>query len=290
MSDTCPTAFHSFLKWKLGVQSPSLAYAAKDMARTVLFAVNIPYPLLKAWHGILVKSGTTFSESSRDNNLDNNSINIEQCPFVDLFEYAIPGNSFAISPDNTIRSRINKGISTLAVRVSGEYAKLKGRKREELDSNSKLFHIYTGETFSVADIKKENSNMRDELQEWKKICKDLQNDIHTLYEEIGLEMESIKVSETETGNKHNIKFEECKDTNVSHNCHGFDALSDDKKSRVEKILFPLDKFCVGDCFYHELTMMWGDLPRSYLVKQKRDQLNKLCHITLLQVNTHFYSR
>jgi hypothetical protein len=26
-------------------------------------------------------------------------------------------------------------------------------------------------------------------------------------------------------------------------------------------------------------MMCGDLPRSYLVKQKRDQLNKLCHIT-----------
>ena len=165
MSDTCPTAFNSFLKWKLGVQSPSLAYAAKDMARTFLFAVNISYPLLKAWHGILVKSGTTFSESSRENNLDNNSINIEQCSFVDLFEYAIPGNSFSISPDNTIRSRINKGISTLAVRVSGEYAKLKGRKRQELDSNSKFFHIYTGETFSVADINKENSNMRDELQE-----------------------------------------------------------------------------------------------------------------------------
>jgi hypothetical protein len=45
MSDTCPTAFYSFLKWKLGVQSPSLAYAAKDMARTVLFAVNIPYAI-----------------------------------------------------------------------------------------------------------------------------------------------------------------------------------------------------------------------------------------------------
>jgi hypothetical protein len=187
MSDTCTTAFHSFLKWKLGVQSPSLAYAAKDMARTVLFAVNIPYPLLKAWHGILVKSGTTFSESSRDKNLDNNSINIEQWTFVDLLEYAIPGNSFAISPDKTIRSRIKKGISTLAGRVSEEYAKLKGRKRQELDSKSKLFHIYTGET--VADIKKENSNMRDELQEWKKTCKDLQNDIHTLYEEIETAMQ-----------------------------------------------------------------------------------------------------
>jgi hypothetical protein len=94
-----------------------------------------------------------------------------------------------------------------------------------------------------------------------------------------LEIESIKVSETGTGIKHNIKVEECKDTNVSHNCHGFDALSDDEKSKVEKILFLLDIFCVGDYFYHELTMMCGDLPRSYLVKQKRDQLNKLCHIT-----------
>ena len=51
------------------------------------------------------------------------------------------------------------------------------------------------------------------------------------------------------------------------------------KSKVEKILFLLDKFCVGDNFYLEITMLEDNLPWSYLVKQKRDQLNKLCHLS-----------
>lgn len=48
---------------------------------------------------------------------------------------------------------------------------------------------------------------------------------------------------------------------------------------MEKILFLLDKFCFGDCFYHELTMVMDGLPKSYLVKQRRDQLNNICHVT-----------
>ena len=40
---------------------------------------------------------------------------------------------------------------------------------------------------------------------------------------------------------------------VPHNCHGFDALSDQNKSKVEMVLFLMDKLCVGDNFYHELT-------------------------------------
>lgn len=47
--------FESFLKWKLSIEnpSPSLAYAAKAVTRNVLFAVDIPYPLLKVWHEFL---------------------------------------------------------------------------------------------------------------------------------------------------------------------------------------------------------------------------------------------
>ena len=40
----------------------------------------------------------------------------------------------------------------------------------------------------------------------------------------------------------------------------------------------LDKFCVGDAFYHELSMTTDGLPRSYLVKQCRDELYKMCQI------------
>lgn len=43
----------SFLKWKLDVQSPSLKYAAKAETRTVIMALDIPFPLLKATHEFL---------------------------------------------------------------------------------------------------------------------------------------------------------------------------------------------------------------------------------------------
>ena len=57
-------------------------------------------------------------------------------------------------------------------------------------------------------------------------------------------------------------------------------LSEEDQHNVKSILFILDKFCIGDASYHELTMAPGgeDLPRSYLIKQCKDDMNKLCHI------------
>ena len=47
MSDVAPT--EAFLKWILKIESPSLKYAAQALARNVIFAVDIPYPLIKLW-------------------------------------------------------------------------------------------------------------------------------------------------------------------------------------------------------------------------------------------------
>ena len=47
---------------------------------------------------------------------------------------------------------------------------------------------------------------------------------------------------------------------------------------INQVLFLLDKFCASDELYHEFTPAYDDLPRSYLVKQKRSELNKQCHI------------
>ena len=42
----------------------------------------------------------------------------------------------------------------------------------------------------------------------------------------------------------------------------------------------MDKFCVSDVAYHELSMVDQEgMPRSYLIKQWRQDLNKLCSIT-----------
>ena len=43
MSDRPP--LEAFLKWKLKIESPSLAYAAKAATRDIILAVDIPYPL-----------------------------------------------------------------------------------------------------------------------------------------------------------------------------------------------------------------------------------------------------
>lgn len=59
------------------------------------------------------------------------------------------------------------------------------------------------------------------------------------------------------------------------------ALLTRMKKKIEEILFLLDKFCVGDSFYHELSMLHQGLPRSYLIKQCRDHLNAICHIDRL---------
>ena len=66
---------------------------------------------------------------------------------------------------------------------------------------------------------------------------------------------------------------------MTSNSNGFGSLSDEDKSKVVMVLFLLDKFCVGDSFYHEMNMLFDDLLRSYFVKQKRNQLNDMCHIT-----------
>ena len=50
--------------------------------------------------------------------------------------------------------------------------------------------------------------------------------------------------------------------------------------KCSKFFFFL-KFCVGDEVYHELSLMGEGLPKSYLVKQKRNDLNKLNHIERL---------
>ena len=94
----------------------------------------------------------------------------------------------------------------------------------------------------------------------------------------GLELQSLTVSELNTACLKHALTTEGQDP-CSESSNGFDTLSEEEKSRVEKVLFLLDKFCVGDNFYHELTMVVDGLPKSYLVKQRRSQLNDICHIT-----------
>jgi hypothetical protein len=41
----------------------------------------------------------------------------------------------------------------------------------------------------------------------------------------------------------------------------------------------MDKCCVGDSAYHEMSMLVDGLPQSYLIKQCRNAQNSISHIT-----------
>ena len=49
-------------------------------------------------------------------------------------------------------------------------------------------------------------------------------------------------------------------------------------ARGQKVLHLLDMFYISDAFYHELTLISGNLPKSYLIKQLKSDMNTLCHI------------
>lgn len=79
-------------------------------------------------------------------------MDIEQCTFTDLLEYSIPGDSFAISPDETTRSRINNGVGTLAVKVCEEYAKPLREERDKTWTPKASYFIFTLEKQSLLQI------------------------------------------------------------------------------------------------------------------------------------------
>lgn len=99
----------------------------------------------------------------------------------------------------------------------------------------------------------------------------------------GLEIQSLHVKESSTNIKHVLKLSncECQTENTGTNKSKYSTLSDNERKNIEEILYLLDKFCVGECFYHELSMMDKALPRTYLIKQIKDGLDKLCHIEKL---------
>lgn len=341
MSDVPPLG--AYLQWKLSIATSSLAYAGKSTAKNALFAVDIPYPLLRAWYSLVVLKKPLQSPSEATTSVPI----LPNYTFIELLEYSIPGHSFAISRDNNIRSEVNKSLLRLASKVHMEYYSTRGRKRMALDSRSKKFHIFEGQVISVEKLQQECQMIYDEQEKWKNKCKNLESDLQKLYSEMeialnekdkeisdlstkneelltyietleksqdmqfkgkdisevtkksrtlkkylsranvalwfsksfGLEVESLIVREVKSGVKHNVITS--KTTTDQENDKGFDALSDDDKSKVEKVLFLLDRFCVGDNFYHELSMVIDGLPKSYLVKQRRSQLNDLCHISPL---------
>ena len=99
----------------------------------------------------------------------------------------------------------------------------------------------------------------------------------------GLDLECLKMKDPGSSNTFTVDF---KSNNFSaqarcdQNATQYDKLSNDDKVTVESILYLMDKFGVGDEFVHELSMSVAEFPiKSYLIKQRRAQLNSQVKIT-----------
>jgi len=94
----------------------------------------------------------------------------------------------------------------------------------------------------------------------------------------GLDLNEIKLQD-QHGKMHKIDYNTPEHSQT--NTGGYNNLSENDKTKIEQVLFLLDKFCVSDEVYHELSLIGDGLPKSYLIKQKRTDLNKLNHIERL---------
>lgn len=92
---------------------------------------------------------------------------LNELVFVNLLEHSKPGHAFAITTDIIIRSKVNELLRKLASNVDGKYKSFVGRKRKQLESRTKLFHILKGQTVSIDDHKNENQLLHDQLEEWR---------------------------------------------------------------------------------------------------------------------------
>jgi len=330
MSDVLSQYLQRSFEWEITATDPPLSYLKQQgICRfQIALAVNIPYPLLKIWHEN-VKEG---------------------CDYIDFLNATVPGAWFKVSREtgHRIQGRLEREAGVIA----SKYRKIKGRKREQLNSKFLTLSILKTELVSVVEVERELDLSRNELSDWKEKYHELEAEKQRLITEMrdvlrkkedeiieletagkqlreyvdnlerqpGLTCQGKKVREVGQKQKQRklkvlkeraecafwfaksfglditcLKFKDAK----SNETYSFDyhtsttisngdgenktaeatvELSDSENSQIEQILFLLDKFFISDEFYHELTVTYEDMPRSYLIKQKRSDLNKLTHI------------
>ena len=154
MSDDFRHCIRQF-KWKVQLGHPDLSYAGKRRENKPIFALEIPYPLLKEWDRLLYSGGIDGKTVDSQTALD----------YITLLELSIPGSIFVFTDDQEIRSQINENLWKISASVAQLYKKTKGRKRKELDSRVRKFHVFSGQTKSQEEYQKEINQLKSESEE-----------------------------------------------------------------------------------------------------------------------------
>lgn len=91
-------------------------------------------------------------------------------------------------------------------------------------------------------------------------------------ESFGLKLGSVKLVD-HLGTPYSLSFAE-------KGRKSYKDLPTEEQQKIQETLRIMDKFCISDASYHELTCCTGgdELPKSYLIKQCKEDLNKLIYI------------
>ncbi|XP_022794722.1 uncharacterized protein LOC111333422 [Stylophora pistillata] len=258
---------------------PELRYAAKALETKPIFALEIPYPLLREWHKMITED---TSETTKGRARE--ALNDRVKKSVHIFE----GQESEINEWRTKNKNIEQEKEELFKEMT-QTIEEKDRVISYLQNTNKQLEEYLVylEKLSInAEFKgKPVSSSQNKARKLKNFLTRAETALwFSKYFE--LDIKRILVKESDSGVKHTLSIKkilpcDLAGPNEQATTLKYNSLSEEEKKQVEEILFLLDKFCVGDSFVHELTMVTDGLPKSYLIQQCRANLNKLCHIDSL---------
>ena len=144
MSDETKGCDHEYAR-EVKFIEPELRYAAKALETKPIFALEIPYPLLREWHKIITEdTSEKTSEGSPGLQLVSD--------YVALLEGAVRDHALFFTEDTTKRHEMNQSLAKRAGSVANLYRTTKGRAREALNDRVKKFHIFEGQVKSSQDL------------------------------------------------------------------------------------------------------------------------------------------
>ena len=295
------------LDWKLRFSAEApLSYVKRqvDLSNEILFCVEIPWPLLHLWNNL--RQNTS---GKNVNFVDFLNSTVTDAWFVvksERIEELLQKQSAAIKvafggKKGRKRALLDDKVYKLSVK-RGETESIDHYKSEASKSNDeleeykrKLSDFEQEKNKLLEEMIKEKDQMEQEISDLKFINQELADYVETLEKRDSLNCQGRKIHEVGTKQKGRrlrvlknkaqcalwfcksfgleisqikLKDEEgCNSTFDYTADHGDSNMSENE--RIEQILFLLDKFCVGDALYHEVSILSDDLPKSYLVKQLR---------------------
>ena len=184
----------------------------------------------------------------------------------------------------------------------------KGRKRQDVLLSSTTVAILKGEIISAAELRSELDEARCMNEEADEFIKGLQDEVQVLKDTLreaqdsktnqGGEIDAVskrharrKIQEVSEHASKALEFlstyglvaESLKVHSTSgkiiHIPLSDDAASENEDNVDLRVLYILDRYGVSDAFYHELAMLFSELPRSHAVKKARTDLNHTLQLT-----------